>query len=409
MSGASSAKVEPAAAPSAVRGFRFCGVHGGIKKKGRRDFALIVADRPCAAAAVFTQNAFAAAPVLVGREHAASGRLQALMINSGNANCATGEAGRKLARWSCEELAARLGIAPALVLPCSTGVIGVALDRRVMAKAIALGVDSLSKRGFGAAARAIMTSDAFPKWSERRTHVGDVEVHVAAMAKGAGMIEPNMATMLAFVLTDAKLSPAAARAMLESGVRTSFNRISVDGDTSTNDTCVLMASAEVAGTVIEGPDTPGYEAVAAAVAAVLEETARMIVRDGEGATKMVDLVVTGAATDAEADRVARGIANSPLVRCALAGADPNWGRLVMALGNTGAAFDANAIAVRVGEVELVAGGVVVSEQAVAEARKAMKKEAYVLALDLGVGAGTATVITSDLTEAYVRFNSSYTS
>jgi len=402
-------KIEPTPSPTAIRGFRFCGVHGGIKKKGRRDFALIVADRPCASAAVFTQNRCAAAPVLVAREHAADGTLQAVMINSGNANCATGEQGLKLARWSCDELASRLGIAPSLVLPCSTGVIGVQLDHRVMARAIALGVDSLSKRGFGAAARAIMTSDAFPKWSERRVLIDGVEIHVTAMAKGAGMIEPHMATLLAIVLTDAKISPAAARAMLEAGVATSFNRISVDGDTSTNDTCLLMASGEVAGASIEATHSPGYGPLAAAVAAVLEETARMVVRDGEGATRMVDIVVSGAADNAEADRVARRIANSPLVRCAITGADPNWGRLVMALGNTDASFDLGALQVHVGGVALVHAGVVISEEAVAAARRAMKADAYELAIRLGSGPGSAVVITSDLTAEYVHFNSAYTS
>lgn len=402
-------KIEPAPSPSVVRGFRFCGVHGGIKKKGKRDFALIVADRPCAAAAVFTQNRCAAAPVLVGREHAVDGTLQAVMINSGNANCATGEQGLKLARWSCDELASRLGIASALVVPCSTGVIGQQLDHRVMARAIALGVDSLSKRGFGAAARAIMTSDAFPKWAERRVNIDGVEIHVVAMAKGAGMIEPHMATLLAFVLTDAQVSPAAARAMLEAGVSTSFNRISVDGDTSTNDTCLLMASGEVAGPLIDGPQSPGYAALALAVAAVLEETARMVVRDGEGATKMVDIVVRGAVDDAEADRVARRIANSPLVRCAIAGADPNWGRLVMALGNTDASFDQGELEVHVGAVALVHAGVVISEDAATAARRAMKADSYELAIRLGNGPGSAVVITSDLTADYVHFNSAYTS
>jgi len=402
-------KIEPTPSPSAVRGFRFSGIHGGIKKKGRRDFALIVADRPCAAAAVFTKNRCAAAPVIVGREHAADGRLQAVMINSGNANCATGEQGLHLARWSCGELAARLGIDQQLVLPCSTGVIGVPLEKRVMGRAIATGVDALGRRGFGAAARAIMTSDEFPKWAERRVQVDGIEVHVAAMAKGAGMIEPNMATMLAFVLTDANLTPAVADAMLRAGVATSFNRISVDGDTSTNDTCVLLASGDVPGARIDGPSSPGYAALAAAVAEVLEETARMIVRDGEGATHMVDIVVEGAADDATADRVARRLCNSPLVRCALAGADPNWGRLVMALGNTDAAFDLGAIELDVADVALVRAGVVVSPEAMSAARRAMRSEAYCLRLRIGAGPGTATVITSDLTEGYVRFNSAYTS
>lgn len=402
-------KIETSSSPSAVRGFRFCGVHGGIKKKGRRDFALIVADRPCSAAAVFTQNRCAAAPVIVAREHVADGLLQAVLINSGNANCATGEQGLKLARWSCDELSSRLGVDASLVLPCSTGVIGVQIDHRVMARAIALGVDSLSKRGFGAAARAIMTSDAFPKWAERKAKVEGVDVHVVAMAKGAGMIEPNMATMLAFVLTDANVSPAAARKMLEAGVAKSFNCISVDGDTSTNDTCLLMASREVAGAEIRDENSPGYAELAAAVAQVLEETARMIVRDGEGATKMVDVIVSGAASDAEARQVVRRVANSPLVRCAITGADPNWGRLVMALGNTEATFDQETLQVRVGDVELVHAGVVISDEAVADARRVMKGEAYELEIRLGTGPGRALLITSDLTQEYVHFNSAYTS
>jgi glutamate N-acetyltransferase/amino-acid N-acetyltransferase len=345
----------------------------------------------------------------VAREHAKDGLLQAVMINSGNANCATGEQGLKLARWSCDELASRLGIAPSLVVPCSTGVIGQQLDHRVMARAIALGVDQLSKRGFGAAARAIMTSDAFPKWAERTITVDGVDIHVTAMAKGAGMIEPHMATLLAFVLTDAKMSPAAAKSMLEAGVARSFNLISVDGDTSTNDTCLLMASGEVAGLSIENPQSPAYAAVAEAVAAVLEETARMVVKDGEGATHTVDIVVSGAASDAEADSVARRIANSPLVRCAITGADPNWGRLVMALGNTDATFEMNAIEVTVGGVPLVRAGVVISEDSLTAARRVMKGETYELAIRIGSGSGAARVITSDLTAEYVHFNSAYTS
>ncbi|HYC57084.1 MAG TPA: bifunctional glutamate N-acetyltransferase/amino-acid acetyltransferase ArgJ [Candidatus Binatia bacterium] len=402
-------KIEPAAAPPPIRGFRFSGVHGGIKKKGRRDFALIVADRPCTAAAVFTQNGCAAAPVQVARENVADGRVQAIMVNSGNANCATGEQGMKLARWSCDELASRLGIDPHLVLPCSTGVIGVQLDRRVMARAISLGVDSLSKRGFGAAARAILTSDAFPKWASRTLRIGDGEIQVAAMAKGAGMIEPKMATMLSFVLTDAKLSVAAATSMLRSGVSRSLNRISVDGDTSTNDTCALLASGDAAGDPIDGESSEGYAAVAAAIGDVLEEVARMIVRDGEGATRMIDLVVTGAADDAQADHVARKLVNSPLVRCALAGADPNWGRLVMALGNTGVPIDLGGLSVDVADGPLVRNGVVLSEDALNDARKVMKRDAYTMTVRLGDGPGAAMMITSDLTEEYVRFNSAYTS
>ena len=402
-------KVDPGAVPPPVRGFRFSGVHGGLKSRGRRDFALIVADRPAAAAAVFTRNRAAAAPVLVARENAAAGRIQALMINSGNANAATGEKGVKFARWSCRELGSRLGIDPSLVLPCSTGVIGVDLEKIPFSRAISLAVDGLSRNGFGAAARAIMTSDASPKWAHRVVPHGESEVLVAGMAKGAGMIHPNMATMLAFILTDADLTSAAAARILRDAVAVSFNRITVDGDTSTNDTCVLIASGQAGGGRISGPESPGYEAVAAAVVAVMDELSRMIIRDGEGATKMVDVVVEGAADAAAADRIARSIGNSPLFKCALAGADPNWGRIVMAVGKAGVDFDVDRLAVDVDDVVLARGGTLVSAEAQRMARKVMRRDAFTVRVRVGDGPGTATIITSDLTESYVRFNTAYTS
>ena len=401
-------KLDLGPAPSPVRGFRFSGVHGGLKSRGRRDFALIVADRPAAAAAVFTRNRAAAAPVIVAREHVADGRMQALMINSGNANAATGEKGLKFARWSCRELGSRLGIDPTLVLPCSTGVIGVELEKIPFSRAISLAVDGLSRNGFAAAARAIMTSDASPKWAHRAVPHGDSEVLVAGMAKGAGMIHPNMATMLAFVLTDADLTAAAVERMRRDAVAVSFNRITVDGDTSTNDTCVLMASGQAGGGRIAGPESPGYEAVAAAVAAVMDELSRMIIRDGEGATKMVDIVVEGAADAASADRIARSIGNSPLFKCALAGADPNWGRIVMAVGKAGVDFDGDKLAVDVDDVVLARGGTLVSAEAQRMARKVMRRDAFTVRVRVGEGPGTATIVTSDLTESYVRFNTAYT-
>jgi glutamate N-acetyltransferase/amino-acid N-acetyltransferase len=401
-------KVDPGPAPPPVRGFRFSGVHGGLKSRGRRDFALVVADRPAAAAAVFTRNRAAAAPVIVAREHVADGRLQALMINSGNANAATGEKGLKFARWSCRELGSHLAIEPNLVLPCSTGVIGVELEKIPFSRAISLAVDGLSRNGFGAAARAIMTSDASPKWTHRTVPHGDSDVVVAGMAKGAGMIHPNMATMLAFLLTDADLTSAAAERILRDAVAVSFNRITVDGDTSTNDTCVLMASGQAGGGRISGPESPGYDTVAGAVVAVMDELSRLIIRDGEGATKMVDVVVEGAADAAAADRIARSIGNSPLFKCALAGADPNWGRIVMAVGKAGADFDGDKLAVDIDDVVLARGGTLVSAEAQRMARKVMRRDSFTVRVRVGDGPGTATIVTSDLTESYVRFNTAYT-
>ena len=229
------------------------------------------------------------------------------------------------------------------------------------------------------------------------------------MAKGAGMIHPNMATMLAFILTDADLTSAAVARILRDAVAVSFNRITVDGDTSTNDTCVLIASGQAGGGRISGPESPGYEAVAAAVVAVMDELSRMIIRDGEGATKMVDVVVEGAADAAAADRIARSIGNSPLFKCALAGADPNWGRIVMAVGKAGVDFDVDKLAVDVDDVVLARGGTLVSAEAQRMARKVMRRDAFTVRVRVGDGPGMATIITSDLTESYVRFNTAYTS
>ena len=402
-------KIDPGPLPGPVRGFRFSGVHGGLKPRGRRDLALIVADRPAVCAAVFTANRAAAAPVVVAREHIASGLAQAVMINSGSANAATGEKGLTMARWGCRELAARLSTEPEMVLPCSTGVIGVQLERVPFARAISLAVDGLSKNGFGAAARAMMTSDAFPKWSQQKIRLGDTEVTVAGMAKGAGMIHPNMATMLAVVMTDAVVDGKAAKAILADAVARSFNRISVDGDTSTNDTVVLMASGVAAGPRVESVSSPAYRSLCDAVASVMDDLARQIVCDGEGATKVVDVVVGGAADDDQAGRVARAIATSTLVKAALAGADPNWGRIVCAIGNSGVDIDQGSLAIDVDDVALVRDGTLVSDGARRMARKAMRKDSFTLAVTVGRGRGKATVVTNDITEAYVRFNSAYTS
>jgi glutamate N-acetyltransferase/amino-acid N-acetyltransferase len=402
-------KLDPGAPPPPVRGFRFSGVHGGLKSRGRRDFALIVADRPAVCAGAFTRNRHAAAPVVVAREHAAAGCAQAVMINSGNANASTGEKGLTFVRWSCRELGSRLSIDPTLVIPCSTGVIGVPLEKVPFARAISLGVDGLSRRGIGAAARAMMTSDAFPKWAHRSTDVAGNEASVVGLAKGAGMIHPDMATMLAVVTTDANLTREAATAALTDALAVSFNRISVDGDTSTNDSVVLLASGDAPGVTITGPSSPAYAGIVGAITDVMDRLARMIVRDGEGATKMVDIAVEGLADDGQARLVARSIATSVLVKTALAGADPNWGRIAMAIGNAGVSYDPDKLAIDVDDVALVRSGTVVSPQASARARKTMRADSFTIRVTLGRGPGSATVVTSDLTEDYVRFNSAYTS
>jgi glutamate N-acetyltransferase/amino-acid N-acetyltransferase len=406
-------KLEPGALPPPIRGFRFAGVHGGLKPRGRRDFALVVADRPAVCAAAFTTNRAAAAPVHVGRRHVANGRIQAVMVNSGSANAATGEKGIRFAEWGCREVAARLSVDPSLVLPCSTGLIGVLPEKVPFARAISLAVDALSPKAFGAAARAIMTSDEFPKWSHRRLVLenpeGPAEVHLAGMAKGAGMINPRMATMLCVVVTDASLSHAAAKQALAAALPRSFNRISVDGDTSTNDTVALLASGQSAHTPIGDAADDGYAEFTDALIEVMDDLARMVIRDGEGATKMVDVEVSGAASDAAAETVARAIACSPLVKTAFAGADPNWGRLVCAIGNAGIDVDFAKLSLDIGDVPVARAGALVSEESLRAARRVMRRDAFAVRVVLGAGTGMATVVTSDLTEAYVRFNSAYSS
>ncbi len=331
------------------------------------------------------------------------------MINSGNANAGTGEKGLSFARWSCRELGSTLGIDPEFVVPCSTGVIGVDLDRVAYSRAISLGADGLSRKGFVAAARAIMTSDEFPKWSHRKIELNGATITVAGMAKGAGMIRPDMATMLSFVVTDAVVHAPALNTILRAALPNSFNRITVDRDMSTNDTVVLMASGLAAGGEITEQTSPEFAQLAQAFTDVMDELARMIIIDGEGATKMVDVVVEAAADDAMAERAARAIAESTLVKTAFYGADPNWGRIVCALGYSGVDYSADALAIDIDDVTLVRDGALVSDEAARVARKAMRADAFVLRVNLGVGTGSATVVTSDLTEAYVKFNSAYTS
>jgi glutamate N-acetyltransferase/amino-acid N-acetyltransferase len=402
-------KINPGPPPLPPKGFRFAGVAGGLKKTGQRDVALIVADKPSVCAAVFTQNRAAAPPVSVAREHVATGRIRAVLVNSGAANASTGEQGFETARWSCARVAKHLACEPEQVLPCSTGVIGVQINRRLFGKAIDEAAAALDVSSFKQSAEAIMTSDAFSKWAGRTVKLSGGKVRVAAMAKGAGMIQPNMATMLSFVLTDADLSAPVAKRMLRDAIANSFNRITIDADTSTNDTTALIASAAADHTKIRATRGRDYELLAAAVTSLCDDLSRMIVRDGEGATKMVDVIVEGAKNDREAERGARGVANSVLVKCAFTGADPNWGRILMALGNSEIALTPEIVNVRVGGKLLVKQGREPSAAALRAAQKIMGREAFELRVDLGLGSGRAVVVTSDLTTDYVHFNSAYTS
>ena len=389
-----------------VPGFRFAGVACGIKESGRPDVALIVADRPVVAAGVFTTNRVAAAPVQLGRERLRGGRLQAVVVNSGNANAYTGTAGLRAARAMTAQVAKGLGIDERLVVPSSTGRIGVQLPMPKLRRGIAAALAGLSADGFQAALDGIMTTDAFPKFGARMLRLDGRPVTVGVLAKGAGMIAPNMATLLVYVLTDANLSRAAASQVLRRALPRSFNAIVVDGDMSTNDTLLLLASG-AAGNRQLTPSARAFGGFAAGVGELLREVARMVVKDGEGATRLIDVVVRGGRTDTDAARVADAIARSPLCKTAFFGGDPYAGRVVCAAGYSGARFDPARIDIFLDDVQIVRRGVEVVRQVERRAGRVAARPEFTLTIDLRAGRGRAERMVSDLTVDYVRFNSDY--
>jgi len=400
-------KVEVKKSPVVIPGFRFAGVACGLKPSGKKDLALLVSDVPATAVAAFTTNRVKAAPVLIGEERLKAGRLQAIVVNSGNANASTARPGLKLAQDTCTLVGRELRIAPRLVLPSSTGVIGVLPKWKNMQTGIRDAAAALSVRGFWNALAGIMTTDAFPKAVLRQVTVGGRTVTIAGMAKGAGMINPNMATMLCYVCTDAVLGRPALQRILDQSLPGSFNAISVDGDTSTNDTVVLLANGLAGNREItaQGKD---YTTVREAIHGVLSDLARMCVKDGEGATKVVDVFVRGAKNDADAEKVARTVACSSLVKTAFFGGDPNWGRIACAVGYAGARVDQTRLSIFVGEVPIGQDGMSTGARNEKRAARVMEEPEFSIAIDLDMGRGTAHVVTSDLSTAYVHFNSTYT-
>lgn len=389
-------------------GFRYAARAAGIKKAGRLDLALIVADRPAVCAGTFTLNRVVAAPVILSRERVASGRCQAVLVNSGNANACTGAQGLADARRCTALTAQALGIDEELVAVCSTGVIGVPLPMARFEEQTAPLAAELSADGAEAVSRAIMTTDAFAKTATRKVTVGGRECRLAGLAKGAGMIHPDMATMLAFVMTDASLDAALAGELLSRAVSRTFNRITVDRDTSTNDTVLLLASGAAGAPGLAG-DEAGCAAFAAALEEVLQELAKMIVRDGEGATRLVRVQVEGARSEADALTVARSIATSALVKTAFFGADANWGRIIAAAGYAGVELDQEKVAIRFDEVPMVANGLGLGAAQEALATAVLKQPEYTVTVDLGLGSGSAWYYTSDLGYEYVRINADYRS
>ncbi len=401
------------------RGFGYAGVACGVKPDNQLDLALIFSETPAVAAAVFTQNRYAAAPVQYDRIllETNTTSVHAVIINSGNANAVTGPKGLANARRMAEAVERAFGLAPWSALVMSTGVIGVQLPiERIEAAMPALfGALQPTMQGFGAAARAIMTTDTRPKTAFEQVEIGEATVTLVGLCKGAGMIHPNMATMLSVITTDARLTPDAARAALSQATDVSFNRISVDGDTSTNDTVTLLANGLAGGPIIEA-GTPEFDAFLQALTRVSIRLAQAIVRDGEGATKFVTLRVSGLSDDEDAHRAANAIATSPLVKTAIYGGDANWGRILAAAGYSGAAFDPNAAElwitggpredVYLPPLHLVSRGAPLAYDEAAAAERFAQPE-LLIELKLGDGPGQTTMWTCDLSHEYVTINGEY--
>jgi len=390
-----------------VPGFRAAGVAAGIKKPGVLDLALMVADRPATTAGVFTRNRVKAAPVLLCQRRLRQGMAQAILVNSGNANCCTGPQGQLDAEELTREVARLLQISPGLVLPASTGVIGQPLPVAKIKAALPELVGRLRPDGLTEAARAILTTDTRPKTAFLQEELGGRKITLAGMAKGAGMIHPQMATLLGFVFTDAAISGPVLKQLLKQAVDRSFNRITVDGDTSTNDTVLIMASGQAGNPLMA--DWSAAASFGGLLARLLEDLARQILADGEGVTRVFRVVVEGAATAREARLAAVTVATSPLVKTAMAGADVNWGRIMAALGRSGASFDPERVAISFGPHLVVEEGRGRGEAAEAAAREVILTGPFTITIRLGAGAFSDYWETCDLTENYVRINASYRS
>ena len=395
-------------------GFRFAATRAGLKASGRTDFALIVADRPASAAAAFTANRVTAAPLIVDKKHlrVTGGRVRVAAINAGNANCAVGQAGLDAARATCAAAAEIFSCRPEEVFPSSTGIIGVPLPAEKLIAALpgvaaALGADP---DHFHQVAQAILTTDTVEKIAFARLEVADPdgtvkEIRIAALAKGSGMIHPQLvphATMLVYILTDAAVEPAVLNSYLRRSIEVSFNRISVDGDTSTNDTVLLLASGASGASI--GPENAAF---GTALTQVCTSLARQIVSDGEGVTHVVELHIDGAATDADALKIAKAIAHSPLVKTAWAGSDPNWGRLMAAIGYSGAQIDPERIDIQFGLLHICRDGGRAAEFDEAAAHAYVAQPEFSVSIQLHQGTGSCIFWTTDLTVEYIHINADY--
>ncbi len=399
-----------------VDGVRFAAAEAGVRYSGRLDVMLAEVGPGAAIAGVFTRSATRSGPVLWCEE--ALARLQqhgagdggfAILVNSGNANAFTGSNGRAAIETSVDGVAAALGVPRDHVFVASTGVIGEPLKAERIIAALGGLRDGLAADAAERAARAIMTTDTFPKGAVAQARLDGVTVTLTGFAKGSGMIAPDMGTMLVFLFTDAAVAPALLQSTVAAACDETFNCITVDGDTSTSDTLLMAATGRAAMSPIATEDDPRLPAFRTALTGVMRDLAQQVVRDGEGATKFVEVRVTGAENPADARKVGLAIANSPLVKTAIAGEDPNWGRIVMAVGKSGAAADRDRLSIRFGEILVAENGWVAPSYREADGAAYMKRPELVIGVDLGIGSGSATIWTCDLTHRYIEINADYRS
>src|SRR5512137_2684471 len=394
-----------------VAGVELGWAEAGIRKANRKDVLVVRVADGASVAGVFTRNRFCAAPVIVCREHLAAGAgVRALVINTGNANAGTGDEGLRAARGTCDALAGLLGCHARQVLPFSTGVIMEPLPVARLIAGLPQAIHRLQPGHWLEAAEAIMTTDTQPKAASRRIEVGGVPVTITGMAKGAGMIRPNMATMLGFVATDAAIAPTLMAALTRSAADRSFNRITIDGDTSTNDSFVVIATGRSGAPLLASTGDPAYAAVAGAIEAVARQLAQAIVRDGEGATKFIEVRVEQARSEEEAARIAYAVAHSPLVKTAFFASDPNLGRILAAVGYAGVDdLDTRLVQMHLDDVWVVSNGGRRSEYREEDGQRVMKRSEITIRLQLGRGVASTSVWTSDLSHDYVSINADYRS
>ena len=391
-----------------VQGFLFSGISAGIKKDGKRDLGLIYSEVPARVAGLFTTNKVKAAPVQLDMARIKKGLCQAIVVNSGNANACTGRQGLRDAKRVSSLIAKQLGIDEKLVFPSSTGVIGIPLPVEKIEGGIPELMNNLSAEGWMKTAEAMMTTDTFPKIEGATCRIKGKQVKLCGMVKGAGMIRPDLATMLSFLITDANIKASLLQQMLEKAAEVSYNRITIDGETSTNDTVLLLANGKAGHPILNRMDRDG-KVFQSMLLKVCQNLAESVVKDGEGATKLIEILIQGARNKEDAKQAAYAIAHSPLVKTAFFGEDANWGRILCALGHSGAQINPNRVDVFFDKVPIVKNGIGVGSKLEEKASQILKKKSFKVIVDLQRGKSQFSVLTTDLSIDYVKINASYRS